>query len=132
MKKVTALFSAIVLALGLSVAMAAPAQAAASDCPANRVCYWDDSGWVVLLESIWRAGGVCVNVAFNDRANGFRNNLSKHVQMYKDAGCTGPLLRNWQGSTGPFPPGHTNLFFKPFCCGDGDQNKLTSIFVNTG
>ena len=131
--RIVAAAVAAVVGLGLGVVAAAPASAAASDCPNGQVCLWDDSNFNTMLVAVARTPGSCYNLPsnLNDRANGFYNRLlgGKHVQMYKDVNCTGPLLRNWGGSTGPFPVGEVSLFYHNTFA--NDQNRLTSIWFNT-
>ena len=131
MNKTRAVLVTIVLTLGFTVAVSAPAHASLSECPVGTVCGWDTSNFTGMLFSHTRSGGSCYNVPFNNRANSFYHRTYRGVQMYKDANCTGPLLRDWNGNTGPFRPGHLSVFYRPFCCGDGDQNDLTSVFFNT-
>jgi hypothetical protein len=136
-RRLAVLAAVLLTAVGL---VATPAQASGlADCPGGYVCAWDNSDWTGLLFRIAGLSGTCHNVpsGTNDRANAFMNHRNdlKHVQMYKDANCTGPLLRNWNGWTGPFPayadPNSYSLFYKTICCAN-DQDKLSSIFFNTG
>src|SRR5215211_4731786 len=97
-----------VCAIALIAVLPTPAQASVSDCPYGTVCIWDDS-FGVMLDSYWSGPGTChnLNSADNDKANSFYNRLStRHVQFYRDANCTGTLLRDWNGSTGPFAAGY--------------------------
>lgn len=139
MKKIATVFTAIVTALGFAVAIGSPAYAAASSCPYGTVCIWDDSGFTILIDQHWSSPATCYNLATadNDKAAAFYNRLSiRRIQMYRDRDCTGALLRNWNGSSGPFPGAGASgnqpwVFYKPFCCGNGDQNQLTSIWYNS-
>lgn len=132
-RKIATITGALLVFLGLGIVAANnPAWAAASNCPQGTLCAWDDSNFNVMLFSHVQSPGTCYNVPGNDRANGFYNRMAspRHVQFYKDANCTGPLLRDWNGNHGPFGPGALSLFFKAVYCGDCDQNKLSSVWFN--
>jgi hypothetical protein len=126
---VTVFATAALLVAGIGTAFASTSQ-----CSAGNVCIWDDSNFNVFLGQKQQGPGTCwtLPASMNDKANGFYNHLlsGRHVQMYKDPGCTGPLLRDWDGFHGPFPDGEVSLFYHSLTA--NDQDRLSSIFFNTG
>lgn len=134
MRKFVATLAVITLGVGLGVAVAAPAYASASDCPSGYVCIWDNSNFTGLIVTKFQSPGTCYTLTSSqtNRGNAFYNRLTngKHVQMYRDNSCTGSLLREWNGSTGPFAAGFLSVFYNTIFA--NDQDKVSSIFFNTG
>jgi Peptidase inhibitor family I36 len=147
MRRLRAALVALVVVVGLTSAVASPAQAALSDCWYGYVCMWAENGGPAYTGTIHRIPamplGYCYNIpsgsGFNDKADYFANELAtRHVQFYRDRDCTGHLLHRqsdcWQG---PFR-GQTYgqfQFKSTFSCSHSatyDANSATSVFFNTG
>lgn len=111
MRIIRVVVAALLLGAGLAVTAATPAQAAFIDCPNGRVCLFRDlNGTGGILVSIAWSPGTCYNVPTdaNDRATSYVNRLpgTRHMQVYRNAGCSGHALHKdngFGGSTQPFP-----------------------------
>jgi hypothetical protein len=139
-RRVAAIVAAMVLGAGAGIAVATPAHAVWTDCRTAEVCLFDDwngNGAIHRIPVMPR--GYCYNVptSFNDRANSAYNRMiTRWVQFYTNAGCTGHLLHsNVDCSGGPFEPHFAlNFFINGECLHwpiQSDANRLTSVFFNT-
>jgi hypothetical protein len=131
MRRVYTLLATAAVALGLAVAVQAPAQAAWSDCPSMYVCLFDNGdGGGPPLNVVYRSPGTCYNLTSNnDRADAVFNDLGNGhgVQVYRDAGCTGGVLKTADYGSDPIPALHHSWFYAL-----SDRNKASSIFFNNG
>jgi hypothetical protein len=67
----------------VGIGLAAPAaQAAKSDCDANRVCLWEDDHAGGELKQY--SSSMCSLPGFNDKASSVYNNTSHTVRLYDD------------------------------------------------
>ncbi|WP_221355795.1 peptidase inhibitor family I36 protein [Streptomyces beigongshangae] len=118
-----------VLAVGGALLAAAPANAAASQCPAGKVCIFQDSnfgGEVWVADTVCRSDlsedypGNYPNV--NDSASSIVNNTSKTIRLFENTGFAGRYV---------FVPANGSI-------ADLKQRNLTvyhndgSIFANPG
>lgn len=130
-KLITRLLVVFTFAGTIAVVAAVPAQAAWSDCPSMYVCLFDNiDGGGPPLNIVYRSPGTCYNLTSNnDRADSVFNDLGNGhgVQVYRDAGCTGGVLKTANYGIDPIPALHHSWFYAL-----SDRNEASSIFFNNG
>ena len=94
-KRVLSLLAGLALALGIIVAVQAPAQANFSDCPNGLVCAWTGAGATGSMATISYSGfhGQCWNsVTFARHSVYNRLGSGKYAFIYTSFGCVGNNL----------------------------------------
>jgi hypothetical protein len=135
MKTLRSTLVLILAAFSFSVLVAQPAQAAYTDCPANRLCLFDLTGGGTLTWAGYVSPGICHNLPSyaNNNASSFYNNLNglnRAVQFYDQANCQPTLLRRqFNASTGPHFSGAQDNFYRDTLLNHRD--RVTSIWFNT-
>lgn len=98
MKKIFAALGTLLLGLGLVVAVAAPAQAAYSDCPPTmETCFfWDQNGGSFRWDVPYSYGCKNFSPTWNDQVSSIRHNSIAHgintgtlIQWWQNANCSG-------------------------------------------
>jgi hypothetical protein len=97
--KLGAFLAALVAMLGGLAIVSAPAQAAATDCPAARICVWKgvqyDGARYDFAEYSFRNACFSIGGSFNDQVNSVRLNQPQglgHVTFWSNSGCSGTLI----------------------------------------
>jgi hypothetical protein len=94
-KRLLAILVALIVGLGFVGVAAAPAQAYASSCTADRFCVWDNFWYNGSPTYYWTishgTGGVCLpfNGSLNDNVDSAVIAGGRSATLYSDGGCTG-------------------------------------------
>jgi Peptidase inhibitor family I36 len=111
-KKIGAMFGVMLVALGLGLTAAGPAQAAGS-CPTAWICFFDTGVSADYAEGRdWSDSTLnsCINMpsANNNITSYIVNRSSKQWRTYANAGCSGTTGLIYANSSGTMDSAHNN------------------------
>ena len=128
-KKILSFIGVMLVAAGLTVAIAAPAQAAYTDCSITQAAcmFWDTNGNSFRWDIPYSYGCKNMSPTWNDQASSLRLNSIAHgintgvlLQWWQDGNCSGQS-QYWAPSASP----HNGNFSSPW----NDEVSSYAIYV---
>ena len=108
-------------ALILTIGVAAPANAAISDCQSSETCTFDGTSYENPHYDYNNLLHGCINIGpdWNDRIGSVVNNIPRKVWFYENSGCTGRLIEVAANSTWTAQKQNLNW----------PNNKFSSLYI---